>query len=247
MEKVMMCEIDSLDNSNGCFASNNYFAKFFGITPGRVSQIIKGLEDKNLIKIDYEHNGKQVIKRTVRVVNKLNRGYLENYRGYLENAQDNNTISNTNIHLLLSKNEILIDQLKVKYGNRVDVLAKAKEFETFCQSTKHKHKNESDLCRHFTFWLPSNLTVYKNMDAELDYFINLFNEVAKTDYKPEEEMKPLLQKWVEQKVSKEDLIKAIRNMRSSNDKNEWQKKTNYQNATPTHLLKYFNKYLNIKY
>ena len=40
-EKVMLVEIDSLDNEEtGCYASNNYFSKFFKLTAQRVSQII---------------------------------------------------------------------------------------------------------------------------------------------------------------------------------------------------------------
>lgn len=29
LEKVMLSEIDSLDNENGCYATNDYFADFF--------------------------------------------------------------------------------------------------------------------------------------------------------------------------------------------------------------------------
>lgn len=32
IEKVMLVEIDSLDNEDGCYANNNYFAEFFGIS-----------------------------------------------------------------------------------------------------------------------------------------------------------------------------------------------------------------------
>ena len=35
-EKVILVEIDSLDNDDGCFASNKYFSEFFGISAGRV-------------------------------------------------------------------------------------------------------------------------------------------------------------------------------------------------------------------
>ena len=49
MEKIFLVEIDSLDNENGCYASNKYFAEFFGISRGRCTQIIKGLESKEWI------------------------------------------------------------------------------------------------------------------------------------------------------------------------------------------------------
>ena len=42
-EKVFLVEIDSLDNEEGCYASNQYFADFFGLSTTRVSLIIKSL------------------------------------------------------------------------------------------------------------------------------------------------------------------------------------------------------------
>lgn len=111
-EKVFLVEIDSLDNEDGCFASNRHFADFFNISLGRSSQIINSLEKKGYITIKYDRKGKEIQQRIIRVVNKLNT-YLENDEGvfnklkggikyskggYLENAKDNNTsISNTSI------------------------------------------------------------------------------------------------------------------------------------------------------
>lgn len=46
LEKVFLVEIDSLDNENGCFASNEYFSNFFGLSKNRCSEVIKSLEKK---------------------------------------------------------------------------------------------------------------------------------------------------------------------------------------------------------
>ena len=108
IEKAFLVEINSLDNESGCFASNNYLSKFFGVSKGRCSQIITLLKDKRYIEVSYERNGKQITKRIIRVVKKLNRGYLEDdggvvrkrLGGYLENAQDNNTITNNTTNKL---------------------------------------------------------------------------------------------------------------------------------------------------
>lgn len=48
-EKVFLAEIDSLDNEEGCYASNGYFARFFGLSKKRVSFIINSLCQKKLI------------------------------------------------------------------------------------------------------------------------------------------------------------------------------------------------------
>lgn len=101
MEKLFLVEIDSLDNDEGCYASNKYFAEFFGVSKGRCSQIINSLNKKQLISIDYFYEGKEVKKRTIKVVNKLNRVVnklndpSKNIKHpYLINDKDNNTFFN---------------------------------------------------------------------------------------------------------------------------------------------------------
>lgn len=103
MEIMFITEIDSLDRGEGCFASNNHFADFFGVTPGRASQVIKSLEKKGYIEVTYERNGKQVVRRLIRVVRKL-KGVFRKLKGgikyskggYLENCEGSNTVfSNT--------------------------------------------------------------------------------------------------------------------------------------------------------
>lgn len=109
-EKVVLVEIDSLDDEEkGCYASNKYFANFFKLTNGRISQIIKQLQQKGYIDIKYNYQGKEITERVIKikkppypeVFNKLNT-YLENddrgikysKQGYLENAKDNNITTN---------------------------------------------------------------------------------------------------------------------------------------------------------
>ena len=113
-QKVMLVEIDSLDNEKGCYASNKYFSEFFGISSGRVSQVINELIDKGYLNVEYIKEDNQILARIlkiqsppypVKVFRKLNRGYLENDEGgikyskggYLENDKDNNIdINNIN-------------------------------------------------------------------------------------------------------------------------------------------------------
>lgn len=122
IEKIFLVEIDSLDNENGCWASNKYFAEFFGITKGRCSQIINGLNEKGLVTITLKREGKEIKSRTIRVVNKLNRVYNAEdlgikyiKEGYLINDKDNNTIANNTIN---NKKNVrfkkpLIDDIKI--------------------------------------------------------------------------------------------------------------------------------------
>ena len=48
-EKVFLVEIDSLDNEEGCFACNQYFSDFFGVSKVRVSEVINSLVKKRYI------------------------------------------------------------------------------------------------------------------------------------------------------------------------------------------------------
>ena len=43
MEKVLFVEISSLDNERGCFASNQYFATFFGVSDRQIRTVIGSL------------------------------------------------------------------------------------------------------------------------------------------------------------------------------------------------------------
>jgi len=53
-EKVFLAEIDSLNRGAGCYASNSYFAKFFGLSKKRVSFIINSLCQKERVKSEID-------------------------------------------------------------------------------------------------------------------------------------------------------------------------------------------------
>lgn len=105
MEKLILVEIDSLDNEDGCFASNEHFSKFFSLSKNRCSEIIKSLEKKGYIKIDYiyQEGSKAISRRVIRCVRNIDGGVrnIDNpirktEEGYSENREDNNTsFSNT--------------------------------------------------------------------------------------------------------------------------------------------------------
>lgn len=102
-EKVFLAEISSLDNKDGCFASNTYFSEFFNLSKNRCSEVIKSLEKKKLISVKYirEDGKKNIQKRVLKVIEKPNRGIRnidrsirEIEEGYSENCEDNNTVIN---------------------------------------------------------------------------------------------------------------------------------------------------------
>lgn len=101
MEKLFLVEIDSLDREQGCFASNSYFAQFFGLKNTRVSQIINSLIKKGFINARYERKGREIVKRVLtikckKVFNKVYEGIQNSVTTYSEKCKENNTINNTN-------------------------------------------------------------------------------------------------------------------------------------------------------
>lgn len=71
MEVVILTEIDSLDGQNGCFASNNHFASFIGMTPAYVSKIIKHLKEKGYISVNYRTENR-VTTRSIKIIRGIN-------------------------------------------------------------------------------------------------------------------------------------------------------------------------------
>lgn len=119
-EKIMLVEIDSLDNEKGCFASNKHFADFMDVSVSRVSALISGLCEKGYVSstLIYGNEGKNVEKRVLRVnrshpdigysengigvfrkqeggIQETEGGIQEMRRGYSGNAKGSNTINNT--------------------------------------------------------------------------------------------------------------------------------------------------------
>lgn len=83
-EKFLLTEIDSLSKNGECFATNDYFAKFFKISKDRVSKLISDLSKKEYVevKLIYKPGSKQVEKRVITTI-----GYR---RKQLEGIGENN-------------------------------------------------------------------------------------------------------------------------------------------------------------
>ena len=55
-EKILLAEIESLGgSSDGCFASNQYFAEFFDLSKDRISRLVSGLKNKGYITVELSY------------------------------------------------------------------------------------------------------------------------------------------------------------------------------------------------
>ena len=110
--KLLYGIIEVLTHEKGfCWASNNSLAETLNITPQSISFLIKTLQEKNLIKINYIRENNQVKQRYIYItgvsinisegINKSLRGYQQNFKGGINKSlkgilqegiiQDNNT------------------------------------------------------------------------------------------------------------------------------------------------------------
>lgn len=115
-EKLLFAEITALSNSTGiCWASNNYFANLFDMTPQAISKWIRNLEKNHFIKCNYVYKkgSKEIEKREIVCINHslegINNGFKginHSLEGYQHTIKDNNTsinnISNNREHSLIS-------------------------------------------------------------------------------------------------------------------------------------------------
>jgi hypothetical protein len=168
-EKVVLVEIDSLeDKEKGCYASNKYFANFFKLSPGRISQIITNLIDKDYIEVKYIKKGKEIKERQIRIkrppyplVRKLNtylenddRGIKKTKEGYLENAKENNTTTNNikNNNKEVNKNTPTLEEIK-----------------DYCLNVRHNKVDYKKFYDYFTEgnWIDSKGNKVKNWKQKI--------------------------------------------------------------------------------
>lgn len=101
-EKLILVEIDSLSELNQCFASNEHFSEFIGVSKDRVTKIVASLKSKGYVEtyLIYKQGTKEVEKRIITTVG-YRRKQLEGIgvndgTPPVPNDGDNNTISFNN-------------------------------------------------------------------------------------------------------------------------------------------------------
>jgi len=102
-EKLFYAELTAMAHKEGyAWASNKYFAELYGVSNSTVSLWIKHLSELGHVELEYIKEGKQIVKRLIYPIQKIERGYSENQkggsqkieRGYSENLKENSTSNN---------------------------------------------------------------------------------------------------------------------------------------------------------
>lgn len=199
-EKIFLVEIDSLDNEKGCFATNKHFSEFFGLSKPRCSEIIKSLENKGLITIDYlrDSDKKNIKKRIMKVVGISKGGIRKTEEGYSGNLKENNTSNNNTNNIKIyslfdhwnSKNIIKHRKMNKQMESRInarlqeyseDELRKAIDnYDFIISSDKYYWTHKWSLQ---DFMKPNNVTRFVDEANPLNNFKNSKQkEIVKSQY-----------------------------------------------------------------
>lgn len=157
-EKCFLTEINSLDDEErGCFALNEHFAKFFNLSKNRCSEVIKSLQDKGYIDVNYKYEGRKIVERTIRVKNK----FFTPSEFRLPPSENRLTPSISR----QTPSENLVDRITIENNNRVYIdehsfmPPKLEEVDAYCK----ERNNYVDAKRFFDYYSAGN---WKDKDGK---------------------------------------------------------------------------------
>jgi hypothetical protein len=159
IEKVLLVEIDSLDNSDrGCFASNEYLASFVQLSEGRVANIISDLKKRKFIIqvfFDGRNRGLRISKSESSFNENVKPDLTKTGKRTSRKREHNNTVNKTtnNTDYILSENSkefspIEINGIEIKENRNgkvnpfqlISELQKEEEKEKFAPKEKEEKK-----------------------------------------------------------------------------------------------------------
>jgi hypothetical protein len=113
-EKLLLAEISSFAKNGICFASNEHFSDFLGISKGHVSKLLTKLVRMEFITVDliYKEGTKEVEKRTITPI--LIKEHTPTHTGVDPLLVDEHTPTHTGAHPLLV-NEYYKEHLKESF------------------------------------------------------------------------------------------------------------------------------------
>ena len=183
-DKILVIEINSLDNERGCFASNDYFAEFLGVTKTTISTSISKLKKLGFIE-QISFDGRTRILKAA--FNNSEKQHTRKLKGSVqENLKHNNTDNNTSNNSLEKEKKYIKKDLEVlsdnpKLKNQVNTIIS----NAVCIQVDEL-KNESSWVEHCSRYLLLN-----------PHFTN-----------------KLLQQFIDEQKLKEDNFKSIKETKS---------------------------------
>lgn len=110
LDKVILCEINSLDGDEGCFASNQYLAEFCQCSEAKVSKSVALLVELGYLRVEKFDGRKRFLKtclvkntRLVENTNQPSKIYKADSENLRHNNIDNNIDNNNTTKVVLEK------------------------------------------------------------------------------------------------------------------------------------------------
>jgi len=196
--KLLYGELTALAHTTGyCWASNNYFATLYQVTPQAISKWINLLAKFGYIKIDYvfKPNSKEIDKRKIYIgINQTLRGYQQIIEGvstnidggYQQKIKDNNKSFNNTINIKdyttflefwNSKDIIKHKNLSKKSITLLNSLLRDNKESEIMQAIS----NYSEIVKNPDFWFNYKWTLEEFLQRGFAKF-NIDNAILKENY-----------------------------------------------------------------
>ena len=186
-EKCLLAEIDSLSHINGCFASNQHFAEFLGLSKERARKLISQLKDKGYLEIELirKEGSCEVDKRIIKLIGYGQKQPEGQFRpsGVVEFDHCSNTDNNTNNNNIYTDKKKTIKEPRHKYGEFKNVLLSDKDLEKL--KAEYGEELVEKYIKKMDEWIELNGRRYKNYYLALRQWMN--KEVSKKQEKVEKQ------------------------------------------------------------
>lgn len=131
LDKVILCEINSLDGDEGCFASNQYLAEFCQCSEAKVSKSVALLIELGYVRVEKFDGRKRFLKtclvKNTRLVENTNQP-SKIYKADSENLRHNNIDNNIDNN---NTTKVVLEKTPEKFGNS-DINELFDEWEKVC-------------------------------------------------------------------------------------------------------------------
>lgn len=206
---------------------------------------------KKLVGISTEKKAiKPIKKQTGEIANNMT-GEIASPTGEIANSIYKEVDIEYRYILLLKEINQNLNLLEViAMQNKLSVNLVKEIAETYVKNkvaSKTIFNNRTHFLNSFSKWVLDNN--YKNLDEQLNWFLEKFNLVSKRQFVKTDTIQQRFARQFSFGFTGAQMVKAVQNMYSSNVKNDYHLKTAFKFATPEYLLKddNLNKYLNLRY
>lgn len=162
LEKVLLVEIDSLDNENHCIAGNEYFAEFCNCSTATITRAVSHLKDLGYIE-ELPYNGKYRTLRVIKMISQTNQNDESDSSKRLANniynkLDNSNTFTNVKVAkpTVAPKRKSLVTSVNI--ANTVNEPKKKNKYQN-CMDITDEIFEDIELRKILSVYLPVRLAM----------------------------------------------------------------------------------------